>query len=396
MNPVDGALAVLAALALVFGWRLGLVSTVTSLLAVAVGGMLGGLLGLRVVGVIEPAREMRVLLLMGTVVAGIVFAQAVAAGPLKGMHEAVIATRWRYLNGAGGAALTAGFALAVVWMLATALTLVSATSVQLASLMRGSAMLVQLDRTVPVDAGIVFRQLETTVGVGETGVFSGLGLLPVPPLAAPTGPASATAEQTALESVVRIMGNAECGTGIAGSGVVVADGLVLTNAHVVAGVDRPYVFGADESIGSPSIPVYYDPALDAALLRVPGLQRPVASLGQAPQPSSVVAAAGFPNAGSQSVKPVGVRGMVRATSSDIYGSGRAQREVLVVSGQVMPGDSGGPLLDGDGRVVGLIFAAATTLSGATGYAITVDHVRELLAEAATDGAADTGTCTPAN
>lgn len=394
MNALDAGLLIAAALAIVFGWRLGLVSTVMSLVAVAVGGAVGFVLGRQVAAAIELAREPRAMLLMLTVVAGILLGQALIAQPLKGLHEAVIATRWRYANGAGGAAITFGFMIAVVWMLATALTLVSSASVQLSSLMRGSAVLVQLDRTLPADAGIIFQQFEVTAGLEETGVFTGLGLLPVPQLAPPEGEPSPAAERVADQSVLRVMGSTVCGTGIAGSGVVVGDGLVLTNAHVVAGVSRPYVFVEGETIGSLAVPVFYDPMLDAALLRVPGLTQPSVALAGDPATGEVIAVAGYPNAGPQAVKPAAVRGIVKATSTNIYGSGSAQRSVIVLSGTVLPGDSGGPLLNEAGEMVGLTFAATTRMAGDTGYALTVADVREVLAQTAADGAVSTGACIP--
>lgn len=394
MNALDAALLAAAALAIIFGWRLGLASTVVSMLAVAVGGAAGFLLGRQAAAASEWSRESRALVLMLAVVAGILLGQALAARPLRSAHEAVIATRWRHVNGAGGAAITLGFALGLVWMLATALTLVSPSSVQLASLMRGSTVLLQLDRTLPADAGIVFQQFEATAGLEEAGVFTGLGLLPVPRLAPPDGPASPAAERVAEVSVVRVAGNTECGTGISGSGVVVGEGLVMTNAHVVAGMSRPYVFADDDAVGARSVPVYYDPMLDVALLRVPGLTLPAVELGQDPASGEQIAVAGFPNGGPQAVKPATVRGTVKATSTDIYGAGRAKRTVAVLAGSVMPGDSGGPLLNHAGEMVGLTFAATLQHKGETGYALSVADLREVLATVATDGAAATGPCVP--
>jgi S1-C subfamily serine protease len=396
MNALDAVLLVTVALAIVFGWRLGLVSTLTSVVAVAVGGAVGFLLGRQVAAAIELPREPRATLLMVTAVAGILLGQALVAQPVRNLHEKVVATPFRYLNGAGGAAITVGFTVALVWMMATAFTLVSSASVQLASLMRGSVVLTQLDRTLPTDAGIVFQQFEATAGLEEAGVFRGLGLLPVPRLPSPGGDASPAVERIAEESVVRVMGNTVCGTGVAGSGVVVEAGLVMTNAHVVAGVSRPYVSGERQLAGSPAVPVFFDPVRDIALLQVPGLDRPAVELAGDPAQGDVVAVAGFPNAGPQTVKPAAVRGSVKATSTDIYGSGRAQRSVLVLSGTVLPGDSGGPLLDGSGRMVGLTFAATQQAQSETGYALAMSDVREALQGAVSDGAVATGSCIPAD
>jgi S1-C subfamily serine protease len=391
MNPLDAALLVTAALAATLGWRLGLVSTVASLLAVAVGGSLGFLLGRRVTEAVGMPRENAAVVLMTVMVVGILLGQAVAARPLRRLHDRVSGSGLRHVNSAGGAAMSVGFAVAVVWMLATALTLASST--QLASLMRGSTLLVRFDASVPADAGALFRQFETSAGLSQQGrIFTGLGLLPVPGLPLPTQPASPTMQAAAESSVVRIMGSAECGIGIAGSGVAVGDGLVLTNAHVVAGVRHPLVYPDDRSVGLTAIPVWFDPMRDAALLRVPGLDVPAVDVADDPVQGEVVAVAGYPNAGPLDVKPARVRGTVRASSSDIYGAGQAQRSVLVIAGEVIPGDSGGPLLDEDGRIAGLVFAASLEPGGHTGYALTASEVSQALGGAVTDAAVSTGGC----
>ena len=391
MNPLDAALLVAAALAAALGWRLGLVGTVASLLAVVLGGSLGFLLGRRVTEAVGMPRETAAVALMAVMVVGILLGQAVAARPLRRLHDQVSASGLRHANSAGGAAISVGFAVAIVWMLATALTLASST--QLAAIMRGSTLLVRLDESVPADAGGLFRRFEASAGLAEQGrIFTGLGLLPVPGLPLPTGPASPAMLAAAESSVVRIMGSAVCGTGIAGSGVVVDDGLVLTNAHVVAGVPHPLVYPDTLPAGLPAIPVWFDPARDAALLRVPGLDLPVIEVADDPVEGDIVAVAGYPNAGPLMVKPARVRGEVRATSSDIYGQGQSQRSVLVVAGDVIPGDSGGPLLDETGRITGLVFAASLQPDGHTGYALTASEVREALDRAATDGMVGTGKC----
>lgn len=391
MNPLDAALLLAVAVSATLGWRLGMVSTLASLAAVAVGGSLGFLLGRRVAEAAGMSRETTAVMLMAAMVVGILLGQAVAAAPLRRLHDSVSASGLRHVNSAAGAAMSVAFAVSIVWMLATALTLASST--QLASLMRGSALLVRLDASVPADAGALFRRFETSAGLSQEGrIFTGLGLLPVPGLPLPTQPAGPAMLAAAQSSVVRIMGSAECGVGIAGSGVVVGDGVVLTNAHVVAGVRHPLVYPDDRIAGLPAIPVWFDPMRDAALLRVPGLDVPAVEVADDPVQGDVVAVAGYPNAGPLDVKPARVRGAVRATSSDIYGAGQAQRSVLVIAGEVIPGDSGGPLLDQDGRIAGLVFAASLEPGGHTGYALTASEVSDALAGAVTDGAVSTGGC----
>jgi S1-C subfamily serine protease len=181
---------------------------------------------------------------------------------------------------------------------------------------------------------------------------------------------------------------------LAGSGVVVGEGLVLTNAHVVAGIRAPLVYGKDGLLGAPAFPVLFDPDRDTALLRVPGLDLPAVPFAHNPEASQLVAVAGYPNGGEQQVKAARVRGSVTATGSNIYGQGQSQRQVLVIAGEVIPGDSGGPLLNQEGKIVGLIFAAAISVDGHTGYALTADEAARSLAAAPGKTRVDTGTCAP--
>ena len=396
VNILDGILLVSAALACLMGWRIGLVTSLVSLLAVVAGGSLGFLLGRQIVGAAEIQPGASTLALMASMIVGILLAEAIATRPAQRIHDAVSATRLRTLNSLGGATLTLGFVLAVTWMLATALAL--APSAPLAALMRGSAVLVGMDRTLPTDAGLLFNEFERSAGLQpKSRVFSGLGLLPVPDAEPPAADqVSPPARRAAEGSVVRILGRASCGPMFAGSGAVVSPNLVLTNAHVVAGVADPVVFRRDRTIGLPAVPVYFDPALDVALLRVPDLDRPAIPLADNPAPRDVVAVAGYPNGGSQELRAALVRGMVKATGRDIYGAGQVQRQVLVIAGDVIPGDSGGPLLSADGEIVGLTFAAALESTGHTGYALSASEVGAVLDryEAAPGGRVSTGACVP--
>ena len=123
VNILDGILLVSAALACLMGWRIGLVTSLVSLLAVVAGGSLGFLLGRQIVGAAEIQPGASTLALMASMIVGILLAEAIATRPAQRIHDAVSATRLRTLNSLGGPTLTLGFVLAVTWMLATALAL---------------------------------------------------------------------------------------------------------------------------------------------------------------------------------------------------------------------------------------------------------------------------------
>jgi trypsin-like peptidase/colicin V production protein len=179
--------------------------------------------------------------------------------------------------------------------------------------------------------------------------------------------------QAAGRSVVRIVGVA-CGVGIEGSGWVVAKSLVVTNAHVVAGIGHPFVDRQDGRVRRASV-VGFDKTNDLALLRVPGLGGRPLALAQ-PESGIAIAVLGFPGNGPFTAVP----GRLGATSSvlarDAYGQFPVARGVTAVRARIQPGDSGGPVVDAGGRVRGVVFARRTGYAG--GYAVPTQYVAALL------------------
>jgi hypothetical protein len=364
-----------------------------SFMAIAAGGALGFATGVVVAERVPVGEVERTLVVMATSVIGIVVAQMLVTRPSQRLHDAVSATRLSVADKAAGAVLSLGFAAVMVWMLATALALAPATG--LASLMRGSVVLVRMDSAVPADAGQLLQYLDVAAERPDRArVFTGLGLLPAPEVDLPASDeVSAEARSVARASVVRIMGHAECGRTLAGSGVVVADDLIVTNAHVVAGVPDPYAFPVERRIGAPGTVVYFDPAADLALLRVPDLGLPPVELAGEAATGDLVAVAGYPNGGDADVSAGRVRGPVTASGNDIYGRSSAQREVLVVAAEVVPGDSGGALLSPQGRLAGVIFAAAVGGVGHTAYALSAAEVERAISAGASGAQVSSGPCT---
>ena len=169
----------------------------------------------------------------------------------------------------------------------------------------------------------------------------------------------------AAGDVVRIRSTNRCHQGIEGSGFVYAPDRVMTNAHVVAGVNTPLVEIHGSSVAAKV--VYYNPDLDVAVLSVPtGTVRPLRFSSAAA--GDGVAILGFPQNGPYDVQAGRVRADQRLRSPDIYGHGTVIREVLSLRGLIRPGNSGGPVVDSAGHVVGVVFAASVT-SDDTGYAL---------------------------
>ena len=178
--------------------------------------------------------------------------------------------------------------------------------------------------------------------------------------------------------MLKIRGSNDCGRGIEGTGFVYAPGRLMTNAHVVAGVDDPEV--EIDGTTEPADVVYYNPDLDIAVLSLDTGSLDGLPFDTSAEEKDGVAILGYPQDGPYDVQVGRIRSEQRLRSPDIYGDGTVIREVFSVRGLVRPGNSGGPIVDSDGDVVGVVFAASVT-DDETGYALTADQV----AESAEDG-----------
>jgi S1-C subfamily serine protease len=206
----------------------------------------------------------------------------------------------------------------------------------------------------------------------------------------PDGVARDPDVRRAGESVYKIRGDNSCGRGVEGSGFLYGPGRVMTNAHVVAGVDAPSLLVGDREV--PARVVYYNPDIDIAVLSARGLTGRELRFAKDGRPRQVAAVLGYPQDGPYDVQAARLRGEQRLRSPDIYGVGTVVREVYSLRSLVRPGNSGGPLVSTAGRVLGVIFAASVTDKD-TGYALTADQVAQAAAAGLTrSSTADTGDC----
>lgn len=209
---------------------------------------------------------------------------------------------------------------------------------------------------------------------------------------APTEPLNNPALENARGSVVQVWGAAEaCSYASEGSGFAAAPNIVVTNAHVVSGVREPLVEDAHGHTNQAEI-VYYDPVQDLALLRVKDLDiTPLPITGDVAS-GTTVSFMGFPEGGPFQNKPATVQGLGYAPTIDsATGESNPSRLVYQLAADVRQGNSGGPVLDEQGSVVGVIFAKAT--QGQTGYAIPSSVLSDVLAlHSGNTQAVDTGQC----
>jgi S1-C subfamily serine protease len=180
--------------------------------------------------------------------------------------------------------------------------------------------------------------------------------------------------QQASRSVVKIVGSAECGRGIEGSGFVYAPGRVMTNAHVVAGVDQPVVTVEGERRLDGRV-VVFDPELDLAVIATDDLGVPALRFDTQGTAGQEAAVLGYPENGPFDARAARIRSQLTLRSPDIYDRGQVLREAFSVRSLVRSGNSGGPLVSTEGTVLGVIFAASISDSS-TGYAVTAEQAQD--------------------
>lgn len=223
-------------------------------------------------------------------------------------------------------------------------------------------------------------------------VFAGWeGSQPPEQINLPSSSELAAAVEKDRDSVVKIVGEG-CGGIVDGSGFVAANDLVITNAHVVAGINRQYV--VDENGTHSARAIWFDPELDLAILQVDNLAGGPINIDTSPvDPGTAAAILGYPGGGAFTANPASILDQFTATGRDIYNRGTSERSVYEIGGDVEQGNSGGPLVTADGDVVGVIFARSTAYDQ-IGYALTADQVANALNQAsARSQLVDTGSCT---
>jgi S1-C subfamily serine protease len=281
----------------------------------------------------------------------------------------------------GGAVLLVALALGLAWLFgAVALNAPGAKSLRQA--VQQSAILRALNDAFPPSSALInaLNRIDPRVSIRG----------PSPDVAAPDSKIARDPEvRTAAGSVVRVLGTA-CGLGVEGSGWVAAPGLVVTNAHVVAGESDTTVTPAGSDTALDATAVHYDPTNDLALLRVSGLDDQPLSLVPDVGSGTPGAVIGYPENGPLTITPARVGETGPVITQDSYGRGPVTRQLTALRGAVHSGNSGGPLVDGDGRVMGTVFAA-TTQGKPGGYAVPNGVVAGALGDST--GAVSTGPCT---
>jgi S1-C subfamily serine protease len=376
---LDWGIVAFALAMAVWGYRQGLLVGALTLAGFALGAVIGGRIPALLPGGSESAYAPAAAL-AGAVFVGGVVAVAVEGAAYRLRGRVVRGGATTALDGVGGAVLVAALGLALAWMFG-ALALNAPHAPKLRSAVQQSAILRALNGILPPSGFVLNALHRIDPGLRIPGPQARVG----PP---DPGLASDPEVDAAGDSVVRVLGTA-CGLGVEGSGWVGEPGLVVTNAHVVAGEEDTTVTLRDGGPRYDATPVHYDPANDIAVLRVLDLSPPPLPIVAVPKAGTAGAVLGYPGNGPFEATPARVGATQTTRSEDSYGNGPVIRQLTALRGKVRSGNSGGPLVDGAGRVLTTVFAS--TESGRPGgFGVPNSVVREALADSSHD--VSTGPC----
>jgi len=387
VNLVDIVLIVLLIASAIHGLKLGAAVQVMSFGGFWLGLLLGAVLAPFAAGLVSSAfgkALVSLLVLFG-------FAALLGGGGRQiGMRALRALTRARLgrADSGAGAVIAVIASLLVAWLVGS--MLITGGDRGLSTQIEGSAILSTVDNALP-PAPSVFSRIQRLISTaGFPQVFAGFAPITAGPVILPTAPALRAAVVAAGNSTVKVEGQG-CGQIQEGSGFVVGPHLVVTNAHVVAGIANPVVI--DGAGRHASVAVLFDPGFDLSILRVNTLSDRPLRLDPALVPRGTQGAVlGYPEGGPFNAQPAGIRSEFNATGRDIYGQNLITRAVYELQALVLPGNSGGPLVEPNGEVLGVVFSRSVVTPD-VGYALASPHVAALVAQAeANNTPSGTGAC----
>lgn len=388
---IDAALLLLALTALIGGWRQGVLASVLSAVGVVAGLVVGLAIAPLAMGATD-SQQLRAVVLIALVVVFVGLGNTVGAAAGAQVRDGVRTRSLKTVDSLFGAAFQTLVALVVCWFIS--IPLAASLPGAVGDGIRDSRVLSSVDAVAPPGLGQVPARLAALLD--ESGL---------PPLVSPFGPPGAVPvdapNPTAVDpqvlaqvrpAIVQVLGDSgSCQRRLTGTGFVIEDDHVLTNAHVVAGTDSVVL---DTVVGVKRAEVvFYDPDVDIAVLRAPDLGiGPLSWAKEELRLNDDAVVAGYPLSGPFEATPARVRGRLNISGPDIYAQGRVEREAYTIRAEVRQGNSGGPLLTTEGQVAGMIFGASLD-STDTGYALTAAQVQRQVGDVRQYSAgADTQAC----
>jgi trypsin-like peptidase/colicin V production protein len=386
---VDIVIIVWVALAALRGRSLGALTQLLALAGFVAGLAIGAVVAVPIASHLQVgvARTVvTVCVVLGVAVLGAIGGNTLGKWANVTMRRLHLGT----VDAIAGAAVAALGALLSAWLVAGLFTQSSVG--WLARPIQHSAVLTALDAVMPPVPSVIARAQAFVSSEVFPLAFAALTQPSTTSVSLPTQTETAALAARASASVLKVTASGGCSVTRVGTSFVVAPGLVITNAHVVAG--EPIVTVSVAGRATRATLVEFDPSLDVAVLRVPGLALP-----PVPLDSSVVATGttgaviGFPGGGPKVASPAGVAGALTAQGRDIYGGGLADRAIYAVTSTVLPGNSGSPLVTGN-AAAGMVFSRSLS-QPALAYAIQASAlVPEVAAASHATAAVGSGACTP--
>ena len=369
INLIDVLIVVAALVGLANGYRRGFWLSLAQYLGLLIGVMLGAASARYVLDYLainnasaRPLGAVLVLVIGGSLGSSVGFAvgEPIRRNILRtGIHTST--------DSVAGAALSAFAVLVMCWFLG--LSFSRGPSPEIAQQIQRSTVLHTLDTLAPRPPPFLASVQQVLAGVQFPPVFAGLeptlpSALPVPATVDSPG-----INRTA-QNVVKVS-SIGCGGIVTGSAFPVGKGYVVTNAHVVSGTTSHNIQKADGTSIHATV-VFFDPERDVAVLYAPGFTATGVTFGSA-QRGTQGAVIGYPGGGVERIVPAVVDGTVQAQGRDIYNENLVTRQIFVLQASVRPGNSGGPLVDTQGRVLGMVFATSASDPNQA-YALTDDEI----------------------
>ncbi|HPX37003.1 MAG TPA: acid resistance serine protease MarP [Mycobacterium sp.] len=387
---LDIAVIGVALIAAISGWRSGALGSLMSFVGVVLGAIAGVMLAPHIVSHIHSPRGklfaalflILALVVIGEV-AGVVLGRAVRGsirnGPIRAVDSVI------------GVGLQLVVVFVAAWLLASPLT--SSDQPSLAAAVRGSKVVAEVDKYAPEWLRTVPKRMSallSTSGLPE--VLEPFGRTPIANVDAPDASlADSLVVAQTRPSVVKIRGVAtSCQKVLEGTGFVIAPNRVMSNAHVVAGSESVTVEAEGKKYDATV--VSYDPNADISILDVPNLpQQPLVFADEPAKSGTDAVVLGYPGGGDFVATPARVREIIELSGPDIYKTTTVNREVYTIRGLVRQGNSGGPMINRSGKVIGVVFGAAVDDKD-TGFVMTTNEVSRQLAKIGNTAKVQTGVC----
>ncbi|MFZ0169553.1 MAG: MarP family serine protease [Candidatus Dormiibacterota bacterium] len=371
MDIFDLVVIALLIYAAIRGYRRGLSYSFFSLVGLLVGLAFGAWLATSIPPLLRNfSDEVRSVIAIGLLVAMAILGDGLGTWVGLRLRVSAIRSHLGVVDSVAGVVWGLVIVLVATWYLG--LTFASGPWPPLAQQIQRSAILRALAQRFPNDPTWLGGLQHLFSGVPFPEVFANL-IPPLPgPVVLPANLAGNRAVANAAAETVKVV-SVGCGGLVEGSGFPVAPGVILTNAHVVAGAHDQQVEVSGRGGSLAAQVVFFDPRRDIALLRVPGLDLAPLTISTSGSRATQGAVIGYPQGGVEQVVPGAVRGEIDAVGRDIYSTAIVSREIYVLQATVIPGNSGGPFVNLRGQVLGVVFAKSLVASD-QGYALTAGEI----------------------